>query len=118
MKIKKITAVLLPFALLALGCGKSKTADTTPGCVMGNYGILTVNFASADIRHSVSVRFDGVHSQDKALPLGAKSDTLHIKPGNFPIRMQNLDNDNKVGTYRTIFTTIRTCKDTTLSVSF
>lgn len=73
-----------------------KREPEIPDCQINNYGIVTIVFSDASVKHSIIVTTPGTtRFREKILPKGKMSDTLNLKPDTWPVTISSLNSQGQ-----------------------
>jgi hypothetical protein len=103
--------------VLGLSCKKNDT-PTVKDCETNNYGVVTINFGSTSVIHSIIVTYSNGVFREKLVGIGKSSDTIHLAPGFYPTAIASVNNLGQTITQTTKNLAATKCSEETISVGF
>jgi hypothetical protein len=102
---------------LSLSCKKSDT-PSVKDCETNNYGVVTVNFGSTSVIHSIIITYSNSSFREKLVGIGKSTDTIHLAPGFYPASIASVNNLGQVLTQITKNLAATKCSEETIPVAF
>ena len=90
---------LIVFLLITInfGCSKKDEEITEKDCEVNDYGIVSINYSSNSVKHSVIITTSGTSTfREKISAIGVVQDTIHLRPGAYSLSISSLNNANEV----------------------
>jgi hypothetical protein len=117
--MKKNTRFVIAFVIFAMiqfACSKSDTKE----CDAQNYGTITANFTTTvtGFYFAVAIYSGNTFIRNKSLPAGKLSDTLHIAPGTYNIKLLLVTSNNLAFKTTDKNPVITKCSEETLAAGF
>lgn len=114
---QKRSVFLLPIMLLCLAC-QNDDGNNESDCKLKNYGVLTVNFGSNDVKHGILVTSSDGSFRDKTVNAGISKDTVHLKPNTYTIEVSSLNEDDLAIESEDMMVSISQCDEKIKNVDF
>ncbi len=98
MKSIQTTIAILLLSIFTISCSKEdEKSAQQEDCVSKNHGIITVNYTKLTDRHAIDISKvgDQIFFKSKISGLSIAKDTVHLKPGNYIIKISRINQNNQ-----------------------
>lgn len=118
-QIKK-TAILISSIFLTFACSNKDEEVITQNCEKNDYGIVTVNYTSGSVRHSIIITtIDSGVAREKITAAGVLKDTLHLKTNTYVLSIASVNSAGLViDQFPAVNVTTSKCSERTIDTIF
>ena len=92
----KKSAIVILLIIINFGCSKKDEDIIVKDCEKNNYGIVTINYSSNSVKHSVVITANANSTfREKISAIGVIKDTIHLKTGAYSLSISSINNANE-----------------------